>query len=179
MRLIDADEYTKQIYDLIDAYRDCPVLSSVEVNKRIEPLSDAIFRLKRTPTINSYEWISVEDRLPEDNTDVLVYRGSLISVYTYIGHNEWEDDYGYWSRTDDENITHWMPLPQPPVKEKNQMKEIHAYLNEDGTYRVEGIGYAMDNGVLKEVRFEMPRAKLTVESLVQKEDQVLFSFEVK
>ena len=63
------------------------------------------------------EWISVKDRLPEDNTNVLVYRGSLISVYTYIGHNEWEDDYGYWSRTDDDGITHWMPLPEPPKEE--------------------------------------------------------------
>lgn len=59
------------------------------------------------------------------------------------------------------------------------MKEIHAYINEDGTYHVEGVGYAMDNGELKEVKFEMPRAKLTVESLVQKEDDVIFSFEVK
>jgi hypothetical protein len=64
------------------------------------------------------EWISVEDRLPEENTDVLIYRGGfrgdLMNVYTYMGHNEWEDEYGYWSITDDEGITHWMPLPEPP-----------------------------------------------------------------
>lgn len=65
------------------------------------------------------EWIGVKDGLPEENTDVLVYRGSLISVYTYIGHNEWEDDYGYWSRTDDDGITHWMPLPEPPTDKEN------------------------------------------------------------
>lgn len=63
------------------------------------------------------EWISVKDRLPEDNTDVLVYHGSLISIYSYMGHNEWEDDYGYFSRTDDDGITHWMPLPEPPKEE--------------------------------------------------------------
>lgn len=64
------------------------------------------------------KWINVKDKLPEKNEDVLIYRGAyignLISVYTYIGHNEWEDDYGYWIRTDDEGITHWMPLPAPP-----------------------------------------------------------------
>ena len=64
------------------------------------------------------KWISVKDELPEKNTAVLIYRGayigSLISVYTYIGHDEWEDEYGYWSRTDDEGITHWMSLPAPP-----------------------------------------------------------------
>ncbi len=68
------------------------------------------------------KWISVEDRLPEKYEDVLIYRGqfigNLINVYTYLGNNEWEDEYGYWSRTKDESITHWMPLPTPPtVKE--------------------------------------------------------------
>jgi hypothetical protein len=68
------------------------------------------------------KWISVKDELPDKDQDVLIYRGNHISdmmyVYTYLGNNEWEDDYGYWSRTDDEGITHWMPLPTPPtVKE--------------------------------------------------------------
>lgn len=64
------------------------------------------------------KWINVKDQLPEKNQGVLIYRGQfigdLISVYTYIGNNEWEDEYGYWSRTDDEGITHWMSLPEPP-----------------------------------------------------------------
>ncbi len=79
--------------------------------------------LDAAPTINPYEWISVEDRLPEKNAEVLVchgnWIGNLMNVYTYFGNDEWEDDYGYWSRTRDEGITHWMPLPAPPtVKEK-------------------------------------------------------------
>ena len=64
------------------------------------------------------KWINVNDKLPNKNEDVLVYHGefigNLIDVYTYIGNNEWEDDYGYWARTNDEGITHWMPLPEPP-----------------------------------------------------------------
>lgn len=63
-------------------------------------------------------WINVKDKLPEENADVLIYRGGfigdLMNVYTYKGHNEWEDEYGYWSITEDEGITHWMPLPAPP-----------------------------------------------------------------
>ena len=69
------------------------------------------------------EWISVKNRLPKTNKEVLVYRGghigNLISVYTYIGCDKWEDDYGYWTRTDDEGITHWMPLPEPPTEKEN------------------------------------------------------------
>lgn len=68
------------------------------------------------------KWISVEDRFPEARQEVLVYRGhhsGLMNVYTYIGNNEWEDDYGYWGRTNDEGITHWMPLPTPPTEKED------------------------------------------------------------
>lgn len=68
------------------------------------------------------KWISVKDRLPKKDQEILVYRGhhsGLMNVYTYIGDNEWEDDYGYWGRTDDEGITHWMLLPAPPTEKEN------------------------------------------------------------
>lgn len=64
------------------------------------------------------EWISVEIRLPKQNDSVLCCRekhiGNMMDVYTYIGNNSWEDSYGYWTRTEDEGITHWMPLPEVP-----------------------------------------------------------------
>lgn len=68
------------------------------------------------------KWISVEDRLPENQQEVLACRGhhsGLMNTYTYCGNNEWEDDYGYWGRTDDEGITHWMPLPTPPTEKES------------------------------------------------------------
>ena len=67
-------------------------------------------------------WISVKDELPDKNQDVLIYRGNhigdMMHVYTYLGNNKWEDEYGYWSKTDDEGITHWMPLPEPPTEKE-------------------------------------------------------------
>ena len=59
------------------------------------------------------------------------------------------------------------------------MKEIHAYLNEDGTYRIEGIGYAMDNGVSKEVAVKIPRARIDVEALAHKDSGEIYSVLVK
>lgn len=59
------------------------------------------------------------------------------------------------------------------------MKEIHAYRNKDGTYRVEGIGYAMDNGVSKEVAVIIPHAKIDVEALVTADSNEIYSIEVK
>ena len=65
------------------------------------------------------EWISVEDRLPEEHEDVLTYfRFDLI----FGGHSfsMCQDCMVSPDRWDNENdVTHWMPLPEPP-KEKEQ-----------------------------------------------------------
>lgn len=55
------------------------------------------------------------------------------------------------------------------------MKEMHAYQNEDGTYRVSYIGYATANGELKEVKIELPRARLTVEAFPEVSSDTIFS----
>jgi hypothetical protein len=69
------------------------------------------------------KWISVEDRLPDKNDDVLCSRGNhigaLMDVYTYVGDYKWCDTYGYRISTEDEGITHWMPLPEPPKENCN------------------------------------------------------------
>ena len=66
-------------------------------------------------------WISVRDRLPPLDKEVLVYTNGNIRVCSLIRPSHetadvvWEDDYGYWD--DDEGIaavSHWMPLPEPP-----------------------------------------------------------------
>ena len=65
------------------------------------------------------EWISVEDRLPEDSGYYLVvyrdkYNGSIsiaLDNYVKCGAGEW------WASEFTHNITHWMPLPEPPKGE--------------------------------------------------------------
>ena len=55
------------------------------------------------------EWVSVEDRLPEENTTVIVATDNGIvsqCLYSYDGWDLWDDN--------DVNITHWQPMPQPP-----------------------------------------------------------------
>ena len=65
------------------------------------------------------EWISVDDRLPEDIGYYLVvyrdkYNGSTsiaLDNYVKCGAGEW------WASEFTRNITHWMPIPLPPKGE--------------------------------------------------------------
>lgn len=59
------------------------------------------------------EWISVKDRLPEDDEIVIIctdenfiYAGELVG-------DTWFLDNDSWTAT----VTHWMPLPAPPKGE--------------------------------------------------------------
>lgn len=72
------------------------------------------------------KWISVEDRLPEDDVDVIVYAvsnngGYTIAVtfhtHTLYGLNieGWASPWQYF--TSHYTITHWMPMPEPPKEE--------------------------------------------------------------
>lgn len=59
------------------------------------------------------EWISVEDRLPDVGIDVLVCYRNECDVARY------SDTYRcfFTGMYACENVTHWMPLPEPPKGE--------------------------------------------------------------
>ena len=76
------------------------------------------------------EWISVEDRLPEQppnrvdeqgrswvtqNIDCIVYDGKIV----FVAHYSFQNKFFWYSDTLHplKNITHWMEIPQPPKGE--------------------------------------------------------------
>ena len=59
------------------------------------------------------QWIPVTERLPEKNTDVLIY-----NIEEYMGTDFLTKD-GKWFWNEELPPTHWMPLPEPP-KEGDQ-----------------------------------------------------------
>ena len=79
------------------------------------------------------EWISVGDRLPEDEQDVLVIAHGWDGRLVYVGsHKRVEAQKSWltgitnkssewllwgWSYLKEPMVTHWMPLPQPPKGE--------------------------------------------------------------
>ncbi|EFO2009324.1 DUF551 domain-containing protein, partial [Escherichia coli] len=59
-------------------------------------------------------WISCSELMPKGYADVLVTDGEHVEV-------KWWDESGYWNSWTELNsdifadeITHWMPLPEPP-----------------------------------------------------------------
>lgn len=68
-------------------------------------------------TSRQAKWISVEERLPEDYEDVVIIMRDGASSWYRVAYRE----YGGWSfgggrRVNDE-VTHWMHLPEPPKEE--------------------------------------------------------------
>ena len=53
-------------------------------------------------------WISVKDRLPGPFLCVLATDGEFVFVAAYQGQQRWSGNDGFG------DVTHWMPLPEPP-----------------------------------------------------------------
>ena len=111
---IDGKEY----YSCLNV--DCPNgswFTADEWNTR--PIEDAL-----TARIAELEaerrWIPVGERLPEEFTPVLTFsKDNDKPVTAILAAGFWwsnVDDAGFWSSNVDWalNVTHWMPLPQPP-----------------------------------------------------------------
>lgn len=73
-------------------------------------------KLVRSALREQPHWISVEERLPEDDGHVLIYSlggGVAEGIYSKI-YKKWVQY--RWSVFEPE-VTHWMPLPMPPKEE--------------------------------------------------------------
>ena len=86
-------------------------------------VEDVLKILKNGVTVQ--EWISVDDRLPEN--DVMVIGYTPCDGFMFVGyyHEEPKYDWKVWkivtamrsTKVMTKKVTHWMPLPQPPKGE--------------------------------------------------------------
>ena len=97
------------------------------------PADVVIEDIRSMPTLTPpNEWVSVEDRLPEDDTSeykaqiavlVLTDRESIkIKKRTYhpgrVYYGKFYPERWDWGTFNDDRITHWMLLPAPPEEEE-------------------------------------------------------------
>ena len=112
MRLIDVDKLN--LWTALRLYCSSDVCCEV---------TDII---NNAPTVNPYEWISVDDRLPTHQKEVscdygfdrgggdlgMMFMGTL--CYFCFDENP------HWQHSDHNLVvTHWMPLPEPPTEKEN------------------------------------------------------------
>lgn len=110
MRHIDADEFVARMYAHgvgVDP-ETCEGLISIADVQRI---------LLEVPTVEPNPgWISVKDRLPDRLDEYLVVNCGKVGLAIY--HD------GLWfAPTRNVEITHWMPLPEPPKMEGGETDE--------------------------------------------------------
>ena len=92
-------------------------------------------------------WIDLKEKTPEADQEVLITDGVFINIDTWDGR---------WLEYADENVTHWMPLPEPPrrVVRKKILQEYFEKVikgeknfelrkDEDGIKRI--VTYALRN----------------------------------
>ena len=79
--------------------------------------------VKTQPTLTPQnEWVSVEERLPEDKQIVLFHqKNGFIYCAEYFAGNKllspaWFIDNDCWEAGE---VTHWMPLPEPPERQED------------------------------------------------------------
>ncbi|MCH9730660.1 MAG: DUF551 domain-containing protein [Actinomycetia bacterium] len=63
------------------------------------------------------QWISVEDRLPEDRQPVLCWLAMDIQGYHFWQYMVTQFANGRFHTHED--VTHWQPLPDPPGEDKD------------------------------------------------------------
>lgn len=116
-RLIDATALSERLKDLDEWCRDC----------RKPGIEQARCIVHEMPTVNPFKWISVDDRLPENDYEkhwkdrnyylVKLAPSGLMRVakYGYKNHNWWIDSHDCVLVAEHyTEVTHWMPLPEAP-----------------------------------------------------------------
>ena len=83
-----------------------------EKTQRIENMETMIEDMEERIAIMTEQglWIPVTDRLPQDDEDVLVWVNGTHRDMAYRDEGVWYDE----EHNHLNNITHWMPLPEPP-----------------------------------------------------------------
>ena len=126
------DELSLQLWELMSIFgthlyngaENCFANNDISFNDKVvkipersrEEIKELLANWKGTLVVGDYislsPWISVEERLPEEHTDVIVTDGRNVAYCKKYG------DGFYTNIGKCCNVTHWMPIPELPKEEK-------------------------------------------------------------
>ena len=94
-------------------------IDALELLKEEEVVEPTVAKDIKVPD----KWVSVKDRLPEKSGQYLCWFGANKvaigpAIVTYV--DEWKAFGNLVSLEKYPNITHWMPLPEPPKEDNNE-----------------------------------------------------------
>ena len=91
----------------------CRILDDVLANRPTERDSLIVAVRKAFKALEEPHWIPFSERLPKEEGFYLVTLAYKHGAETNIRFFKIESGEGYWSLWGNENITAWMPLPEP------------------------------------------------------------------
>lgn len=95
-----------------EARKHCPYCNDCDIFEACNLYRDALAYITQLEA-RGPKWISVKDRLPEDDDDVLILiYGKIIGV-GYRINGKWKSI----AKAKAPVVTHWMPLPEMPKEE--------------------------------------------------------------
>ena len=114
MRPIDADDLERKLSSLAR-------LTKSDAQKSL--LGRVLYIVGAVPTLTPQnEWVSVEERLPEEKQRVIVRCERVGTSVGWILWGRWMTDIGPHAG----DVTHWMPLPAPPDRRPPEGEERDA-----------------------------------------------------
>lgn len=112
-----AEKVKKAKRGLPYAYTEEVAADALALIQRLEAQNAELLQKAKQFEAKVPRWISVEERLPEYCVHVLAYRRHRHSPedgFREIRIILRSEEYGMADRTNHYEVTHWMPLPEPP-----------------------------------------------------------------
>ena len=117
--------FPHELADPIEAVADYLLDSGITVQENMEISDELLKQLKNAPITNwkeepsikvVQEWISVDDRLPENGKEgvLIALRWGEVDI-GWCEDDRWRSE--FVNEYEDGEVTHWMPIPQPPKGE--------------------------------------------------------------
>ncbi|EMG9866028.1 DUF551 domain-containing protein [Escherichia coli] len=117
-RLMDGqDPKTSDWHSKASKYLNSNIVEKVD-DDRIDAIKAVLRRLAGNSPVTPDGWISCSERMPDDGQHVIILCDGAFVLYAQYRDGEFFDvvrNGEEFFETQSRNVTHWMPLPEPPL----------------------------------------------------------------